>query len=260
MIRIGWITLVYNEMEILPYCVRYWQRMADRVIVFDNHSTDGSREYLSQFDWITIETFDSDGHNDIIQKQVKEQAYQKYKDEFEIIIITDADEIFYFSDFRASVALFLSQGCNCMSTELYALCEDAKPLYDDVLYLHQQCHKFHYQKMNHTPGFERESKFSIFNTKLVDKINMSVGQHYVVTEPQMKLMRVTPDVGFCLHIDKGFGHLYKFAIRQKMKDRLSPVNIKYKMGIEYFNDYETLRKEYEDAQKKSFDINENIDY
>lgn len=45
-----------------------------------------------------------------------------------------------------------------------------------------------------------------------------------------------------------------------MKDRLSPVNIQYKMGIEYFNDYETLRKEYEDAQKKSFDINENIGY
>ena len=38
-----WIyTLCYNEIRILPFVIDYWETYADRVIVYDNGSTDGS--------------------------------------------------------------------------------------------------------------------------------------------------------------------------------------------------------------------------
>jgi hypothetical protein len=102
-------------------------------------------------------------------------------------------------------------------------------------------------------GFENVSKISIFNTKVTDKISMSVGQHYVYTSPSMKIMLVNN--GFCLHLDKGFGLDYKWGIRQKMFNNLSDTNKRGGMCTEYGDSYEKLKKEYEENQKKSFDIN-----
>ena len=117
--------------------------------------------------------------------------------------------------------------------------------------LHQQCHKFYRQRMNHMEGFDDLSKISIFNTAVTERVSMSVGQHYVGTIPTMKIMMGD---GFCLHIDKGFGLEYKYKIRQKMNKNLSQENRKYGMCIEYADSYEKLKKEYEENQKKSFDI------
>ena len=103
-------------------------------------------------------------------------------------------------------------------------------------------------------GFDQYSKLSIFNTKVTDKVMMSVGQHYVQTSPEMRIM--LSNDGFNLHIDKGFGWDYKYKIRQRMNDNLSDVNKRAKMCIEYADSFEKLSEEYKRNQEDSFDIND----
>lgn len=251
--RVCWITLCFNEIDILPFVSKYWERVADKVVVFDNGSTDGSIEYLEKLPYVEVRHFDSDGQNDVIQKQVKEKAYLEFKDSYDIVIISDMDEVFYITNLEAVWGDFISGGYNCMVTPIFSLCEDSKPQYDEGKLLHQQCTKFYKQKMNHMEGFKDVSKISIFNARVTDKISMSVGQHYVYTSPSMKIMLVNN--GFCLHIDKGLGLSYKYKIRQKMWENLSDVNKNGGMCLEYNDSYEKLKKEYEENQKKSFDIN-----
>lgn len=102
-------------------------------------------------------------------------------------------------------------------------------------------------------GFDGYSKLSIFNTKVTDKVNMSVGQHYVQTLPSMRIM-LTND-GFNLHVDKGFGENYFIQKRQRMGANLSKTNINGGMCLEYLKNEEELRQEYKEKQSKSFDIN-----
>lgn len=253
MSEICWISLCKNEMDILPFVKQYWEHMNADVVVYDNGSTDGSIEYLSKLPYVTVKHFDSDGHNDVIQKQVKEQAYLELKDKYDIVIITDMDEVFYFNDFKAVEAQMINGGYNCTITTIYSLCEDSRPIYDDSKLLHEQCHKFYKQRMNHMQGFYECSKVSIFNTKITSKVDMSVGQHYVQTSPTMKLMFA--DDGFCLHIDKGLSEDYYVSRRKKMGDNLSELNKKCGMGIEYLKSEDEHRKEYRENQSKSFDIN-----
>lgn len=253
--KICWITLCKNEMDILPFVRKYWERISADVIVYDNGSTDGSLEYLSSIPYVTIRHFDSDGHNDIIHKQVKEQAYLEYKDKYDIIIITDMDEVFFFDDFKAVSEAFIDGGYNILMTPIISLCEDFKPPYSEDKYLHQLCHKFYRQRMNHMKGFDDFSKLSIFNTKVTDKVEMSVGQHYVKTSPDMKIM--LSNNGFNLHVDKGFGLDYKYKVRQRMYANLSDTNKRYGMAIEYADSYEKLEREYKNNQENSFDINDN---
>lgn len=250
--KIYWVTLCKNEEEIIPFCIQYWHRIADKVIVYDNHSTDSSVELLSQYDWIEIRTFDSDGQNDVIQKQVKEQAYLEFKDKCDILIISDMDEVFYFKN-EAVWDAFISGGYNVLATPIFSLCEDSKPPYLENKLLHEQCKKFYKQKMNHMNGFEDISKLSVFNTKITNSVSMSVGQHYVQTSPTMRIM--LSNDGFCLHVDKGFGIDYKYKIRQKMNDNLSETNKRANMCIEYSDSFEKLAEEYKRNQENSFDIN-----
>lgn len=240
-------------MDILPFVKQYWERIGADVVIYDNGSTDGSIKYLLNLPYVTLKHFDSQGQNDIIQKEVKEKAYLEFKDKYDIIIITDMDEVFYFNDFKALSEAFISGGYNVLATPIFSLCEDSKPPYIQDKLLHQQCHKFYKQRMNHMNGFDEYSKLSIFNTRITNSVVMSVGQHFVKTLPQMRMM-ISND-GFNLHIDKGFGVDYKFNIRQKMNANLSETNKRSGMCIEYADSYDKLKQEYEENQRKSIDIN-----
>ena len=247
------IVLCKNEEDVIPFCIDYWKRIANKVVVYDNGSTDSSIELLSQYDWIDVRHFDSEGHNDVIQKSIKEHAYLEFKDSYDIIIISDMDELFYFQDFEKEIDKMIQGNYNCMLLPLYSLCEDGKPQYKEDKLLHQLCHKYYKQRMNHTRGLEAYTKFSIFNTKITDVVAMSVGQHYVQTAPTMNVM--VADNAFGIHIDKGFGEDYYVAKRRKMGENLSETNKRGRMGIEYLKSEEDSRKEYRDNQAKSFDIN-----
>lgn len=251
--KILWITLCFNELDILPFVEQYWKRIATKVVVFDNGSSDGSIEYLSQQPYVEIRHFESQGQNDVIQKTVKEQAYQEFKDQYDIIIISDMDELFYFEDFDKEADRMIKGNFNTMLLPLYSLCEDEKPRFQQDKLLHQLCHKFYKQRMNHMKGLEAYSKISIFNTKTTEQVRMSVGQHYVQTTPTMRIMLANASFG--LHIDKGFGLKYKWEIRQKMFKNLSETNKRGGMAIEYGMSYDQLKEEYERNQSNSFDIN-----
>ena len=255
--RVCWVVLCFNEIDVLPFVSKYWEKVADKVVVFDNNcSTDGSIEYLEKLPYVELRHFDSDGHDDILHKQIKENAYREFKDEFDVVIISDLDEVFYFDDFNALVGKMIDGGYNCTICPIYALCEDSKPLYRDDMLLHHQCHKFFKQRMNHERGFDDYSKVSIFNCRVTSDIVMSVGQHYVYTRPGMNILLT--DQAFCLHINRGFGADYYASTRVKMGKNLSKSNIMHGMGVEYLKGYDVLRNIYLENQSKSFDINKNF--
>lgn len=256
--RTCWITLCKNEIDILPFVSQYWERIGCDVVVYDNGSTDGSLQYLLKLPYVTVKHFDSEGQNDVIQKTIKEQAYIEYKDQYDIIIISDMDEVFFFNDFKTLSEAFVKSDYNILMMPIFSLCEDSKPPYSKTELLHQQCHKFYKQKMNHMQGFADYSKLSIFNTRITDKVQMSVGQHYVQTLPDMKI--TLSNDGFCLHVDKGFGVDYKYKIRQKMNANLSQTNRMGGMCTEYADSLEKLKSEYLKNQDNSFDINDRYNH
>lgn len=252
--KICWITLCFNEMDILPFVEQYWRRIATKVVVYDNGSTDGSLEYLSKLPYVEIRHFETEGQNDPYQKQLKELAYKEFREFYDVVLLSDMDEVFYFENLEKEINKMINGNYDAMLLPLYSLCEDKKPEYEEGKLLHQLCHKFYKQRMNHMGGFQNYTKISIFNTNTVIFLSMSVGQHFVNTIPTQNFM-IAEDA-FGLHIDKGFGLDYFLKKRKRMGDNLSKTNIMCGMAIEYLKSEEDSTREYKEKQKNCFDINE----
>ena len=100
------ITFCYNEMIILPWVVDYWRRIARHVYVFDDGSTDGSKEFLDKLDFVTVidmSFLTENKLNDRVLIWAKNNLFKMLHSDFSIIC--DMDECLYFSDLQHTLDL-----------------------------------------------------------------------------------------------------------------------------------------------------------
>ena len=254
--KLDWYTLMYNEEDIIPYIHDYWQKLIDEgidlhVYIYDNYSTDNSVKLLQDIPWITIRQFHSDGQNDIIQAQIKNSCWKESKADF--VCVSDFDEVLW-GNLAEELEVMKQNGYNVMGTKWYAFCGDEKPTYTPGMYLHQLVKKGYKQHINHHPLYHHLGKFMIIDPSKVDNMNWSVGNHIANPQPQMNLYVSDKVVAF--HVNKGLSEDYFVEKRQKMNKRLSPVNRKYGMCVEYGYSEERIRMEYQGYQRESIDISE----
>src|SRR5690348_10004115 len=87
--------LSFNEREILPWTVDAYDRWADRIIVHDAFSTDGTRDAIKWwFPWVEIRDWDTgNAIRDDLAAQLKSNAGRQSDCQWTVAV--DADEILY---------------------------------------------------------------------------------------------------------------------------------------------------------------------
>ena len=85
----------WNEMNNIPFVVDYWKRFAERVIVYDNGSDDGSVEYLSQYPWIEVRQFKTNGFDDTANMNIKNRCWKESIGIADFVVVSDLDECLY---------------------------------------------------------------------------------------------------------------------------------------------------------------------
>ena len=112
-------TLCWNEMDILPFVIDYWKLLPiTKAVVYDNGSTDGSIEYLKQFNWIEVRHFDTEGQNDVVQRQIKSEAWKESRGKCDYVIVCDMDEMIYCPNIEDELWYMKTNGYNVMGNAL----------------------------------------------------------------------------------------------------------------------------------------------
>ena len=249
--------LCWNEMEILPFVVEYWKRYATKVVVYDNGSTDGSVEFLKQYDWIEVRSFDTNGKKDNdTQALIKNTCWKESREEYDFVIVSDLDECLYFANNCSVLDDMMQGGYDILGTPWYALCEDYKPKYEEGKLLHEQCSKFYKEKSNHVKRYEHLGKFILFNPKFINDMNWSVGSHIANPAPSFKLFEANESQCFVIHINSGFGVDYKYARNKLQGAKLSEKNKKRGYSKQYLYDKNRVEMEYKQNQEISININD----
>jgi glycosyltransferase involved in cell wall biosynthesis len=93
-------TLARNEEKIIPYFIHHYSDIADKIVLIDHESTDKTVEVakrVAEDTGVSLDVFTmrNDGYDEVMLKNVKENAYKSYRDAFDVVIVVDADEFFY---------------------------------------------------------------------------------------------------------------------------------------------------------------------
>ncbi len=214
-------TLCKNEIEILPFFLAYYETIADKIIIFDNESTDGSQEYIKKHPKCTLIEFKTNNLlRDDIQRLIKNSAWKESKGIADWVIVSDIDEFLFHKDLKKQL-LFCKKngvtiprvaGFNMLSEEFP---KPGRPITDQVKY---GAYSTVY------------CKFIVFDPNKIEDINYVVGGHFI--EPEGEVNYGKGYLFKLLHY-KLLGNPHRLQKRwQEMGDSLSQVNVTNNWGIE----------------------------
>jgi glycosyltransferase involved in cell wall biosynthesis len=173
--RIWVYTVCYNESSFVKNFLAAYAG-AERIVVYDNQSTDDTVELLLQDRRVEIRTFDSGGKiRDDLYLDIKNHAWKEARGQVEWVIVVDFDEIFNHCTNNGGIPKFdldLTEvkrlGYNAIKPYGYNMIEINAPL-------RAEGHPFLYSKMAtyHHPN----EKVCCFNPNEISETNYYSGCH-----------------------------------------------------------------------------------
>lgn len=247
-IKVDVFTLCWNEMDILPFAVDYWKKYANHVTVYDNGSTDGSVEFLEQFDFVTVKHFDTGGKkNNDTQKKIKNDCWKGC--DADLVVVCDIDEFILGNDIIKAFKNMLDDGATLCAPRWYTLISEEKPEHEDGKMLHEI-------RPMATP-LSSGAKTLIFSPKKINAINYGPGSHSCRPNGQAKYY--TGNDIFCLHVSHNLSLEYKLQKYKLFSQRRSDTDKRRGYGTHYMYSEKRLQMMWDDSLKHAVNLKEIID-
>lgn len=228
--------VAWNEAETIHLTIKHYQKFCSRIVLWDNHSTDNTREIAKSMGCI-VKTFGRPG-------ELSDRAYIELKNECwklshpgpdrrDWVVIVDTDEILKHSKFRLRLAE--QMGCTIIKTQGWNVFSHDMPK-DDWLEI--------------TNGHEENnySKTVIFDPKQITDINFRIGCH--VSSPRGNV-RFSTEAMYLLHY-RNVGGPQRLIDRHNLyRERMSEENRQRQWGFHYLVSDEERVREWEEKYQKS---------
>lgn len=223
--------LCWNEMEILPFVIKHYQKFCGHIIIYDNYSTDTS-QLIAESMGCDVKRFGRKGElDDMSYLAVKNNCWKGSKADY--VIVCDADEILIIN---ASDSLeLLTSSATIFKTQGWQIQSDEMPV-NEITEI--------------TKGwpFSNYSKSVIFDPKAIKEINYKPGAHEC--SPVGHVI-YSDETLYLLHY-KNIGGVERLLKRNReYAKRMSYNNRKNGYGIHYLEPEMQTRKEWEERIAKS---------
>ena len=89
-------TLTWNEEIMVPFFLRHYENIVDKIFINDNESDDKTVELLSAHPKCEISSFNTGGeYRELLNHEIKDHAWKKSKGLCDYVIMCDFDEFLY---------------------------------------------------------------------------------------------------------------------------------------------------------------------
>lgn len=234
------LTICWNEELFLPVFLNYYS-FADKIIIFDNFSSDNSINIIKQFKNTEIVKYNTNEQiRDDIYLVIKNDIWKDFKKECDWMIIVDIDEIVYHPMGLKQYLLNLPSNVSMIKSNGFEMFSNGFNLPFDI-----------FRVYNRGIKNSKHCKFNVINTKLVNAINYLPGCHdaipnhrgIIYNDPNLKMLhyKFIYPLQFLIH---------RYSIMSK---RLSDYNKKNSLGFHYSN-IQNLVIKYNNLKKKSYNV------
>ena len=219
-------TFLYNEEHILPYFLKHYSQFVDKIIVYNNMSTDNSIDILNNWKDCEIEIRDFSTDNQYDEGTLMKLRNECWKEcNSDYVIVCDMDELLYHPDIKnfiskqSYVDYFTPTGYQMIGDEVPT--DYTKQIYDII------------QNGTEDVGY---SKNVLFKRKDLLETNYAAGAHLSSFQGSKRLVNCTTDNLKLLHY-KWLSVDYGIGKNTHYNDRTSTHSKRHGWGIHY-----TLKK------------------
>lgn len=128
---------MHNEAPLLPYFLRHYTSFSDQVVIFDDHSTDGTPDIARTFERVKVQDYPGQGLDDLAFVEFSSQQYRVARGQADWVIWPDADEFVYHPYLLMTLGRYMASGVTLPLTDGYAMLADHFPtgagqIYDEI--------------------------------------------------------------------------------------------------------------------------------
>lgn len=232
------LTVCKDEEQLIPFFLRHYETIADKIIVYDGGSTDKSLELLKTHSKVEIVSVPNEKMNNLELMQIRNEAYKEYREDFDWVIVCDLDEFLWHKNLKEKLEEFRKARITIPTITGYQMISTTFPdnqtgqLYDCI-----------------REGFtdtEHLNKSMIFNPKCVD-IRYEMGAHKA--NPTGTVV-YSQEPLYLLHF-KYIGYTEFIERNKRMAARVSEEDKKHNWAFHYALDAKMTPEEFQQLKNKA---------
>lgn len=226
--------LCWNEARIIPFFLRHYLPLVDRVFVYDNGSTDRSLALLSGDERIQLAHFDVIGDSFVDEeRRLSDAMWKQSRDQADWVAIVDMDEHIFHPDLHGHLADCQEKGITAIQAVGYEMVSDRFPNADDTL-----CETV-------TEGFRYPGamdKLCLFDPNAIRNSHFMAGRHDAAPAG-----RVIWDPGHSVKLlhYKQLGLMYFLRRTAELRTGLRPGDLRNGWGAHYQRDVDRLTRDFQ---------------
>lgn len=229
-------TVCFNENKIFPFVLDYWKLFADKVVVYDNGSTDGILTNFNKYkDFIEVRHFDT--HNELsdnVIQRIKSECYKESIGKCDYVYVGEFDELMWAQNLDKELDYMDEHNQTIVLPNIYQMRCLEFPTYTNDKLLHQ------YNDIH----FERNDEFGkriLFNPNKIN-VTYGAGGH---TCKCSGIVNYYDNNNIYLFHAKYLGYKYLYERQLAYHNRLSANDIKEHLNIHLYNkpDFNKIKDE-----------------
>jgi hypothetical protein len=223
-------TLCWNEEKILPFFLDHYRDLADRIIVYDNGSTDGSLDMLRGEPKVTLHHFDTPNDSFVFEElRLSETIWKQSRNKAGWVVMVDMDEFLVLPDFRQYLSDAKAKGITAVRAVGFDMVSQRFPTPTPNL------------PAQITRGFRAAAndKPCIFDPAAITSTNFTLGRHGA--NPEGRVVWPEKRELILLHY-KTLGWDYYFSRTKFLATGLKPKDIEMGLGAHYLFSEQEHRK------------------
>ena len=167
--RLHVFTTCWNERLVLPYFLRHYEQFAERIVVYDNGSDDGSQDLVRTHPLCELREFSSGGEFDeFTLVRVREQAWRDARLSADWVIVCDTDEFVVHPGLLRYLANLKDRGVTICRPYGFQMLSDRFPTTDGQIYDEVRRGTLDYMY----------SKPVLFDPSAIREMNFAPGSHF----------------------------------------------------------------------------------
>ena len=236
-IKVDLYCLCWNEARIIPFFLRHYLPLVDRVFVFDNGSTDQSLALLAGDERIKVAHFDVRGDSFVDEeRRLSDEMWKPSRGHANWVAVVDMDEHLHHPDLRAHLTACMRDKVTAVRATGYEMIANAFPSPEAML---------HEAETNGFRYAESLDKFCLFNPDAITHSNFHAGRH--TASPKGDVAWESAQSVKLLHY-KQLGLDYLIERTRELRSGLRPGDLRRGWGAHYKRDEATLTKDFRKHQ------------